>query len=265
MQGGEGCQATTTISGMPLLFRHLAAAALPLASTTAGIVAVGIAMHLPAGLSGHISVQAVIPPVRAAAPVVARVAPRRERTPVRPKRTPSPTRAPVVAPAPVPRVAGPVTVVATPGPPERSPRMPLPPDEAAPLTPPVPPVPTPQPTPAPEPVPKLLPTLLPAPAEPVRSRALKHAGKEPHRDQRRHEQGVVVVLSIEPPPADGEGNTIRGRGTDSERDRTPGDDDFATSSDDGSAKASDKGSAKANGGGKGDGNGDGYGDGNHTA
>jgi len=268
-QGRGGRQATTTIREMPLLLRHLAAAVLPLAAATAGVVAVGIAVHLPAGLLGHVSVQAVVPPVGAAASVVARVGPGRERRPARPTPPPSPTRAPLAARAPFTRVAGSITVAApaavgaTPEPPEPSPQRPLPPDEAAPLMPPVAPPPTPQPVPAPD----LAHAFPPAPVEQLKGRKQKHAGKESHRDQRRHVHGVRVVLSTEPSPdGEGEGGTTHDPGTDGEEDTVPGhDDDLANASDADSAKAGDKRNAKANESEKGDQNGDGHSDGNGDA
>ena len=52
---------------MPLIFRHLAAAVLPLSATAAGILAVGIAVQLPRGPSPVISAPPVVSPLEPAA------------------------------------------------------------------------------------------------------------------------------------------------------------------------------------------------------
>ena len=60
---------------MPLIFRHLAAAVLPLSATAAGILAVGTAVQLPRGPAPVISAPSVISPLEPAPGVVARLPP----------------------------------------------------------------------------------------------------------------------------------------------------------------------------------------------
>src|SRR4051794_29622368 len=141
---------------MPLL-RHLAATILPLASTAAGIVAVGVAVQFPAGPAERISVPNVASATAPRPAIVSRVAPAPPRVTVR-----LPTRSVVRASRPF--------VVVTPGPAavpaavaDESASFPvsnrnplLPEDEAAPLTPPV----------APEPPAETAPATAPVEAEP---------------------------------------------------------------------------------------------------
>ena len=81
MQGREGPLPGATIGGMPLSFRHLAAAFLPLAATVAGILAVTIAVQLPTGPSSAVPVPAVVLPASPAPSVVAHLPSGRARSP----------------------------------------------------------------------------------------------------------------------------------------------------------------------------------------
>jgi hypothetical protein len=111
---------------MPSLLRHLAAAMLPLASTAAGIVAVGIAVQLSTGPPDRVAVPLVQTPAGPRAPVLSRV------LPVQPVAPPTPRKAlPVVAPRPA-FVATTRTVAATP------PVEPVAPSEPVPATKPAP-------------------------------------------------------------------------------------------------------------------------------
>lgn len=56
---------------MPQIFRHLAAAVLPLSATAAGILAVGIAVQLPRGPSAIVSAPPVVSPLEPTPAVVA--------------------------------------------------------------------------------------------------------------------------------------------------------------------------------------------------
>ena len=156
-----------TIEGM--LLRHLAATLLPLASTAAGVVAVGVAVQLPAAPPQRFTAPVVTTPVGPESPVVARV--ERVATPKHARRQPvvgqARVRSRAVA-APVrPRPAtAPQETTTTP--PEAS--IPVPsatprPEEATPLTPPVEqpqPEPEPEPQPQPQPQPELQPSTSPS-------------------------------------------------------------------------------------------------------
>ena len=191
---------------MPLFLRHLAAVLLPLASTTAGIVAVGVALHVPVGPPGRVAVPAAELPVGTVEPVVARPVPRPPPKPnpraVVPQPRSTPVRAQGGTRAPPPRLGGaPAAVAAVSSGPARRSGRPLPPDEAAPLTPPVAVEPDPQPAPIPPPAPISTPAAsVPEvkPAELVRSRKQKHHGKRSHPEIRGTRSAAVVVLSEAP-------------------------------------------------------------------
>ena len=87
--------ARTRIREVPLLFRHLAAAFLPLAAVAAGVLAVGLAVQVPTGPSSAVGVPSVMLPGQPAPEVLAPPAraprvPGQEHAPARPrKRCPS--------------------------------------------------------------------------------------------------------------------------------------------------------------------------------
>ena len=130
---------------MPLIFRHLAAAVLPLSATTAGILAVGIAEQLPRGPSAIAATPAIVKPLEPVPGVVANLPRGARRATVQPvdRRSAAGTGFSFEAASPPSTSTGPATPPTTtsqaPSLP-RSSRKPLPSEPAAPLTPPVAPV-----------------------------------------------------------------------------------------------------------------------------
>ena len=130
-----------------MLFRHLAAAVLPLAATAAGVLAVGLAVQMPRGPSSAVAVPGVVLPGQPAAEVVASPArkPGHEGSRVAPSvaRISSPPPAAVGqptadhAPSPIAPKHATVSIGRVRPSLPRPATKPVPAEEAAPLTPPV--------------------------------------------------------------------------------------------------------------------------------
>jgi hypothetical protein len=230
-----------------LLLRHLAAAVLPLASTVAGIVAVGIAVQLPSGPPAGVEVPRVQAPVGPGRPVAGTVvrsphavpSPRRRDLPDTARARPAVRLAPVLRqlpergepaapslPVPVEKPAvseGSAPVAAAPAPAPPPPQaIPVPVVTPAPVAPPAPPPPPAPPTAEAASIPTLEITSMPSNkhaghADPGKPDRAGHGPDDPAEGPRRGNDEAPVTQVQAPPatPAPSEPEAPSPPGTDS--------------------------------------------------